>query len=87
MCLPLIEEDFDMLVEHALAKQAIPRNQITHWSIHPGGKKILEAIEKSLSLPKEKLDVSYQILRDYGNMSSPTILFVLKEIFNRSGQS
>lgn len=78
----LIEEDFEMLVNQALAKQGISRNEITHWSIHPGGRRILEAIEKSLSLPKEKLDTSYQVLRDYGNMSSPTILFVLKEILS-----
>jgi predicted naringenin-chalcone synthase len=78
----LIEEDFEKLVNQALAKQGIPRDQITHWSIHPGGRKILEAIERSLSLPKEKLDASYRILREYGNMSSPTILFVLKEILS-----
>jgi alkylresorcinol/alkylpyrone synthase len=78
----LIEEDFDKLVTHALAKHGISRDQITHWSIHPGGRKILEAIEKSLSLPKEKLDSSYQVLKEYGNMSSPTILFVLKEILS-----
>jgi alkylresorcinol/alkylpyrone synthase len=78
----LIEEDFEKLVRQALDKQGISRDQITHWSIHPGGKRILEAIEKSLSLPKEKLDKSYQVLREYGNMSSPTILFVLKEILS-----
>ena len=78
----LIEEDFEKLVNQALVKHGISRDQITHWSIHPGGRKILEAIEKSLSLPKEKLDASYQVLRDYGNMSSPTILFVLKEILS-----
>lgn len=78
----LIEEDFEKLVTQALAKYGLTQDQITHWSIHPGGRKILEAIEKSLSLPKEKLDISYQILREYGNMSSPTILFVLKEILN-----
>ena len=82
----LIEEDFDMLVKHALARQGISRDRITHWSIHPGGKKILEAIEKSLSLPKEKLDASYRVLRDYGNMSSPTILFVLNEILDDFGK-
>jgi len=76
----LIEEDFEKLVNRALTKHGISRDNITHWSVHPGGKKILEAIEKSLSLPKEKLDASYRILSDYGNMSSPTILFVLKEI-------
>ena len=47
-----------------------------------GGKKILEAIEKSISLPAESLRYSYEILNDYGNMSSPTILFVLQKIFN-----
>jgi predicted naringenin-chalcone synthase len=78
----LIEEDFDLLVTHALEKHKISRDQITHWSIHPGGRKILEAIEKSASISKEKLDASYQVLKKYGNMSSPTILFVLKEILS-----
>jgi predicted naringenin-chalcone synthase len=78
----LIEEDFGKLVNQALARQGFSREQITQWAIHPGGRKILEAIEKSLSLPKEKLETSYQILREYGNMSSPTILFVLKEILS-----
>lgn len=78
----LIEEDFEKLVTQALAKQGLSREEITHWCIHPGGRKILESIEKSLSLPKEKFKPSYQILRDYGNMSSPTILFVLKEILS-----
>jgi len=78
----LIEEDFEKLVTQALAKQGLSREDITHWCIHPGGRKILESIEKSLSLPKEKFKPSYQILNDYGNMSSPTILFVLKEILS-----
>lgn len=78
----LIEEDFEKLVNQALSKQGISRDQITHWSIHPGGKRILESIEKSLSLPNGKLYESYRILRDYGNMSSSTILFVLKEILS-----
>lgn len=82
----LIEEDFEKLVNQALAKHGISRHEITHWSIHPGGRRILEAIAKSLSLPKEKLDISYQVLRDYGNMSSPTILFVLKEILSGMGK-
>jgi predicted naringenin-chalcone synthase len=78
----LIEEDFNLLVTHALEKHKISRDQITHWSIHPGGRKILEAIEKSAAISKEKLDASYQVLNKYGNMSSPTILFVLKEILS-----
>ena len=76
----LIEEDFEKLVNQALYRQGFTRDQITQWAIHPGGRRILESIEKSLSLPKEKLETSYQMLKEYGNMSSPTILFVLKQI-------
>jgi predicted naringenin-chalcone synthase len=83
----LIEADFEKLVSQALKKNNITRDQITHWAIHPGGRKILESIEKSLSLPKEDLNASYQVLRDYGNMSSPTILFVLKKILDSLDQT
>ena len=78
----LVLEDFDALLTKALANAAISKNEITHWCIHPGGKKILEAIQKSISLPAESLHYSYQVLNDYGNMSSPTILFVLQKIFD-----
>ena len=78
----LIEEDFEKLVNQALARNNISRENITHWAVHPGGRRILESIEKSLALPKEKLEASYRVLRDFGNMSSPTILFVLKDILS-----
>ena len=76
----LIRADFAALVDHAMAKSGITRHQINGWCIHPGGKKILEAIEKSLLLSNGELAPSYAILRQYGNMSSPTILFVLQRI-------
>jgi len=78
----LVKEDFDSLVTKALQHASVNKEEITHWCIHPGGKKILEAIEKSISLPAESLRYSYDTLRDYGNMSSPTILFVLQKIFD-----
>jgi predicted naringenin-chalcone synthase len=78
----LVKEDFDELVTKALKNASASKDEITHWCIHPGGKKILEAIEKSISLPTESLRYSYQTLNDYGNMSSPTILFVLQKIFD-----
>jgi predicted naringenin-chalcone synthase len=78
----LIEEDFDLLTKRALEKSNLRKEDITHWCIHPGGKKILEAVHKSLQLTNGELEKSYQILRDYGNMSSPTILFVLDKIIN-----
>ncbi len=78
----LVEEDFDGLVSQALEHGNMKKEDITHWCIHPGGKKILEAIEKSIKLPKDSLHYSYDVLSNYGNMSSPTVLFVLKKILD-----
>ena len=76
----LIEEDISILVDNALSQHGMNKEDVDAWCIHPGGKKILEAIQKSLSITKEDLKSSYDVLRDYGNMSSATILFVLKDI-------
>jgi predicted naringenin-chalcone synthase len=78
----LIEEDIATLVDASLAHHHINKSKITHWCIHPGGKKILEVIEQKLRLQKEDLCYSRKVLAEYGNMSSPTILFVLKEMWN-----
>jgi alpha-pyrone synthase len=51
-----------------------------HFAIHPGGKKILEEVGNALTLPKEKLEPAYDVLMNYGNMSSPSIVFVLKKL-------
>lgn len=54
------------------------------WLIHPGGKDILEATQQALQLESDALAHSYHILKEYGNMSSPTILFVLKHWWTTS---
>jgi predicted naringenin-chalcone synthase len=77
----LVEEDFDQLVNDALLAEGLSKNDITHWCIHPGGKKILEAVHNSLGFTNGQLKYSYDVLRAYGNMSSPTVIFVLKEIW------
>ncbi len=79
----LIEEDFANVVERSLEKEKLNVGDISHWCIHPGGKRILEAIQKSLSIEKEKLHFSYDILREYGNLSSAAILFVLKNMMHQ----
>jgi len=79
----LIEEDFKSLVENALLQHGMTRDSVTDWCIHPGGRKILEAIEKSLGLQKEKLESGYAVLNEFGNMSSPTLLFVLDRILKK----
>ena len=55
-------------------------SQIEYFAIHPGGKKILEAIEQELGITKDQNVSAYEVLRRYGNMSSPTVLFVLEEV-------
>lgn len=76
----LIEEDFDQLVNSALTNASLQKEDITHWCIHPGGKKILEAVHHSLGFTNGQLQHCYDVLHDYGNMSSPTVLFVLDRI-------
>ena len=78
----LIGEDFEALTGRALQQAGKTKEAITHWCIHPGGKRILDVIGKTLQLPEQALKPSYDILSSYGNMSSATILFVLKEIMN-----
>jgi len=76
----LIEENFDVLVKNALAAGDLSKEKITHWCIHPGGKKILEAVHKSLGFTNGQLNDCYDVLNNFGNMSSPTVLFVLQNI-------
>ena len=78
----LVEEDIDALVAASLEHHNIDKSSITHWCIHPGGKKILQAIENKLDLDKDDLCFSRTVLSKYGNMSSPTVLFVLKDMMN-----
>lgn len=76
----LIEQDIAALVDEAAKHSGLEIKDITHWCIHPGGKKILSAIQKQLHLKDDDMRYSKNILSNYGNMSSPTVLFVLKEI-------
>lgn len=66
-------------IQEVLADSDTPINQI-HHAVHPGGKNILKAVEQSLSLSPDGLSPSYEVLFKYGNMSSATILFVLKKM-------
>jgi alpha-pyrone synthase len=57
-----------------------PAAAIEHWAVHPGGRSVLDAVERALDLGPERLAHSRDVLRRYGNMSSATVLFVLKEM-------
>ncbi len=76
----LIKQEIKNLLENSLQKLGLNTEHITDWAIHPGGKNILEAVETSLELDSDSLNESYEVLKNFGNMSSPTILFVLKKM-------
>jgi predicted naringenin-chalcone synthase len=76
----LVKQEIKNLLDKSLQKLNLSIEDISNWAIHPGGKNILEAVETSLELKREDLAQSYNVLKNYGNMSSPTILFVLKEM-------
>ncbi|GBD37137.1 Alpha-pyrone synthesis polyketide synthase-like Pks11 [bacterium HR36] len=63
-----------------LQRHRLTLEDIASWAVHPGGPKILQAVAASLGLAAEQLQASWQVLANYGNMSSPTILFVLNEL-------
>lgn len=61
-------------------KTGISRSQISYWVLHPGGRKVLDKVSRHLNLSEGALAPARGILRHFGNMSSPTVLFVLNEI-------
>jgi predicted naringenin-chalcone synthase len=54
------------------------------WAVHPGGRTALDAVEGAFDLDQAALDPSRAVLRDYGNMSSPTVLFVLESMMRQN---
>jgi prepilin-type processing-associated H-X9-DG protein len=82
----ILREGIHQLLGTLVEKIKIDLSQIDHFAIHPGGKKILEAVGSELRLSNGKLNESFQILRDFGNMSSPTVIFVLKEMLHKFSQ-
>ncbi len=66
------------LVDRALQRAGMKQEDLDHYAIHPGGVKILEACEGALNVTKDDNANSYAVLRNYGNMSSVTVLFVLQ---------
>ncbi|MGB3468737.1 MAG: type III polyketide synthase, partial [Cyclobacteriaceae bacterium] len=82
----IIEKHIKPLTDKLLNTLNVSRKQIDLFAIHPGGKRILEVIEQQLSIPAGQNMAAHEILRAYGNMSSPTILFVLQKIFSNIGK-
>ena len=63
-----------------LRQQGLARHAIRSWAIHPGGPRVLDAVVASLELSERGVAVSREILAECGNMSSPTLLFILERL-------
>jgi predicted naringenin-chalcone synthase len=79
----IIRSGIKNLTNGLLAKTQTNNGAVQHYAIHPGGKRILEVIEQELSISHEKNDAAYYVLKNYGNMSSATVLFVLKTLLEK----
>ena len=82
----LVKIGIKSLIDRLLENAGMTNQDIDLYAMHPGGKAILEAIESALEITKEDNKYSYEILRDYGNMSSCTVLFVLNEILKNTAE-
>jgi predicted naringenin-chalcone synthase len=80
----IFKADIIPLKKRALQKAGLNDTDIKYWCLHPGGKRILECLGAALEITTYDMRYSYDILRRYGNMSSPTILFVLNEIWKEN---
>lgn len=70
-------------VDAFLADHDLHRSDIASWVCHPGGPKVLTALEESLELPEGALEVTWRSLREVGNLSSTSVLMVLEETLEK----
>ena len=86
-----IESEIAPIITNFLASHNLTQNCIDLWAVHPGGTRIIEKVQLSLGLRDEQLVDSWDILREYGNMLSCAVLFVMERMLfgaeNNSGDS
>ncbi len=63
-----------------LGGQGLSPEDVASWAVHPGGPRILSAVEETLRLPASALAASREVFAEFGNMSSPTVLFILDRL-------
>lgn len=77
-----IKSGIALFTDKLLQQADYSLDDIDYFAIHPGGMKILQACEESLNISVQDNHYSYEVLRNFGNMSSATVLFVLKQIWD-----
>ena len=81
----IIRREFRPAVDEFLAKHGMTVADVDAFVCHPGGAKVLAALQESLDLPAEALAPAADVLREYGNMSSASVLFVLERMYRPGG--
>ncbi len=79
----IIGANISAILDQTLQATQTRQSDIDIWAVHPGGKAIVDKIQQSLDLAPDKLSASRHILKEFGNMSSATILFVLQHILQQ----
>ena len=72
---PFIEAELESAVDELGAAMGISRDEVDRFCCHPGGVKVIDAIETALHLHQGELNIEREVLHDYGNMSAPTVMF------------
>ncbi|MFL5333442.1 MAG: type III polyketide synthase, partial [Geminicoccaceae bacterium] len=80
---PFIEAELANAVDGMCEQLGTRRDEIDRFCCHPGGVKVIDAIETALELNQGELNLEREVLRDYGNMSAPTVMFVLDRLIER----
>lgn len=80
----VIERELRPWLDAWLAEQGISVDQIATWALHPGGPRILEACAQATGIKREDYAISQEVLGEFGNMSSPTIMFILDRLRRRN---
>jgi len=73
---PMIEKALQQL----LRRHGLSQSDVRFWVVHPGGRKVIDNVQKHFGMSDDQLRFSRAVLRNYGNMSSPTVMFVLEEV-------
>jgi alkylresorcinol/alkylpyrone synthase len=75
-----VRENMGPAVAEILSRMELPRDRVDRFVCHPGGSKVIMALEHALALDQGTLDHERGVISDYGNMSAPTVLFVLERL-------
>ncbi|HUB96615.1 MAG TPA: 3-oxoacyl-[acyl-carrier-protein] synthase III C-terminal domain-containing protein [Stellaceae bacterium] len=82
----LVERQMRAVTERVLAADRMKLRDIRHFVCHPGGAKVVSALEAAFELPQGALDDARAVLRQYGNMSAATVLFVLERMLGSGAE-